>query len=193
MSFLRSMAKDRKFVAYRRLERPYTRKSKYRKYMYVRGRPHCKITRFVMGNKNKSFTYAVRLVSQTDLQIRHSALESARMSGNRRMEMQAGRPNYFFRVHKFPHHILRENALASGAGADRLSTGMQKSFGKAVSVATQVHRGDVVVEIGVEEKHLELAKDALRLVKNKLPNSYYVMVEKKPTGSNDVSDTHVRL
>ena len=115
------------------------------------------------------------------------------MSGNRRMELRAGRPNYFFRVHKFPHHILRENALASGAGADRLSTGMKKSFGKAVSVATQVRRGDIVVEIGCEEKHLDLAKDALRLVKNKLPNSYYVMVEKTPTGSNEKSDTKVRL
>ncbi len=187
------MAKDRKFVAYRRLERPYTRKSKYRKYMYVRGRPHCKITRFVMGNRNKTFTYSVRLVSKTNLQIRHSALESARMSGNRRMEMRAGRPNYFFRVHKFPHHILRENALASGAGADRLSTGMQKSFGKAVSVATQVHKGDIVVEIGCEEKHIPLAKDALRLFKNKLPNSYYVMVEETPTGSNEKVNTSVRI
>lgn len=187
------MARDRKFVAYRRLERPYTRKSKYRKYMYVRGTPHNKISRFVMGNRNKTFTYSVRLVSKTDLQIRHSALESARMSGNRRMELNAGRTNYFFRVHAYPHHILRENALASGAGADRLSTGMQKSFGKAVGVAARVHRGDVVVEIGCEEEHLELAKDALRLFKNKLPNSYYVMVEEVPTGSNEKSDTNVRL
>lgn len=187
------MAQDRKFVAYRRLERPYTRKSKYRKYMYVRGRPHCKISRFVMGNRNKTFTYSVKLVSKTNLQIRHSALEAARTSGNRRMELNAGRPNYFFRVHKYPHHILRENALASGAGADRLSTGMQLSFGKPVGVATQVHRGDVVVEIGCEEEHLELAKDAMRLFKNKLPNSYYVVVEETPTGSNEKSNTHLRL
>lgn len=187
------MAKDRKFVAYRRLERPYTRKSKYRRYMYVRGNPHCKIVRYVMGNRTRVFPFSVKLVSKTDLQIRHSALEACRMSANRRMEKAMGRPNFYMRVHKVPHHILRENALASGAGADRLSTGMKKSFGKVVGIAAQVRKGEVIFEMGVEEKNIKDAKDALRVVASKLPNSYAIQVVETPTGSTETSDTKNRL
>lgn len=185
------MARDRKFVAYRRLERPYTRKSKYRRYMYVRGRPHCKLQRYVMGNRTKTFSYSVKLVSKENLQIRHSALEAGRMASNRRMDTLVGRANFYMRIHKFPHHVLRENALASGAGADRLSTGMKKSFGKPVSVAAQVHKGDVIFEIGCEEAGITAAKGALKLVKNKLPCDYYIVVEQTPTGSNEKSNTYI--
>ena len=115
------------------------------------------------------------------------------MAANRRMETRIGRNNYYMRIHKFPHHVLRENALASGAGADRLSTGMKKSFGKPVSVAAQVHKGDVVFEIGCNEKDIQLAKDAMRLVMNKLPNGYYIKVDEAPTGSNETAETHVQL
>lgn len=187
------MARERKFVAYRRLERPYTRRSRYRRYMYVRGNPHNKIVRFVMGNRTRVFPVSVRLVSKTNLQIRHNALEACRMSANRRLEKGLGKSGFFFRCHRYPHHILRENALASGAGADRLSTGMKKSFGKPVGVAAQVHRGDVVFEIGVERKDIDVAKATLRVVSTKLPNDYYVVVEEQQTGSNETSKTHVRL
>ncbi len=177
------MARIRKFVAYRRLERPYTRKSKYRRYMYVRGSPHSKLVRFVMGNPRKMFPWTVRLVSKSDLQIRHNALEACRMSANRRMDKRVGRSNYFFRIRKYPHHVLRENALASGAGADRLSTGMKKSFGKPVSVAAQVRKGDVILEIGVDERNIPAAKRALEIVSCKLPCSYYIQIVKEPSGT----------
>ena len=49
------MAKLRKFVAYRRLERPYTRFSKYKRANFVRGRPTCIIARFESGNKNGQY------------------------------------------------------------------------------------------------------------------------------------------
>lgn len=97
------------------------------------------------------------------------------------------------RIHTFPHHVLRENALASGAGADRLSTGMKKSFGKPVGVAAQIPKGKIIFEIGVEEKNVQLAKDALRLVRNKLPNDYYIQVENQPTGSNEKVNTKLNL
>ena len=186
------MAKDRKGVAYRRLERPYTRKSKYRRYMYVRGRPHSKIVRYVMGNRQKSFPWSVKLVSKTDLQIRAAALEACRMAANRRLEKACGKAGYFMRVHKYTHHILRENPLASGAGADRLSTGMKKSFGKPIGVAAQIEEGDVVFEVGIEENRLDVAKDAMRVVASKLPNDYYIIAEQTPTGSDEPSDTKSR-
>ena len=45
---------------------------------------------------------------------------------------------YFFQLRIYPHHILRENPLAAGAGADRMSTGMKCAFGKPISVAARV-------------------------------------------------------
>ncbi|MBI5065636.1 hypothetical protein HZA97_05350, partial [Candidatus Woesearchaeota archaeon] len=45
------MSRIRKFVAYRRLDRPpYTRYSKYKKLSYVRSRPVCRVVRFDMGD-----------------------------------------------------------------------------------------------------------------------------------------------
>ena len=51
------MARVRKFVAYRSVERPYTRKSKYRKKNFVRAAPVSKVVRYNMGNINKKFDY----------------------------------------------------------------------------------------------------------------------------------------
>ena len=53
------MAKLRKFVAYRRLERPYTRVSKYRKKSYVRANPNVIVVKFDMGNAAATYDYRV--------------------------------------------------------------------------------------------------------------------------------------
>ncbi len=134
------MAKLRKFVAYRRLERPYTRVSKYREKSFVRARPHSKVVRYTQGNQHKEFKYTLYLVSKEALQIRHNAIESARQTANKVLDKKIGKLNYFFKYRIYPHHILRENPLASGAGADRMSTGMKKAFGKPIGVAAQVKK-----------------------------------------------------
>src|SRR3989338_3881439 len=118
------MAKPRKGVSYRGLERPYTRVSKYRKLNYARASPALKIAQFVMGNKTKTFEKSISLISKTGLQIRNLALESARQACNRRLEKTVGKDAFLLHVKTYPHHILRENPLAAGAGADRMSTGM---------------------------------------------------------------------
>jgi large subunit ribosomal protein L10e len=173
------MAKIRAAVSYRKLERPYTRISKYKKKSFVKGRPPLKIVKFNFGNPQKKFQYKLLLVSKTDLQIRHNALEAARQTSNRVLELTAGKLNYMMLVRKYPHHILRENPLAAGAGADRLSTGMAHSFGKVVGAAAQVRKGDVVFEVNVNKDQLDLAKKALKRASYKLPNSYRIVVEEK--------------
>ncbi len=177
------MARIRKFVSYRTLERPNTRISKYRKKAFIKVRPSSKIVKFAIGNLVKEFEYKVLLVSKTDLQIRHNALESARQTGNRHLELTIGKTNYRLLVRKYPHHILRENPLAAGAGADRLSTGMAHSFGKPIGSAAQVDKGDVVFEVDVDKAHLDAAKVAVKRCSHKLPNKYQIVVEeakKKP-------------
>lgn len=171
------MAKARKAVSYRALERPYTRVSKYRKLNYARANPPPKIVQFVTGNKNKEdFPRKVSLISETALQIRDLALESARQSANRRLEKKVGKDSFKLTIKSYPHHILRENPLASGAGADRMSTGMQKSFGKSIGRAARIMPGAEVIIVEVEDKNISVAKEALKLASHKLPNSYKIKV-----------------
>jgi large subunit ribosomal protein L10e len=163
------MAKLRKFVAYRRLERPYTRRSKFREKSYIKANPVLKVVRYDMGNPKKKFEFTLHLISRISLQIRHNAIESARQTGNKILEEDAGKNGYYMKIRMFPHHILRENPLASGAGADRMSTGMQLSFGKPIGAAARVKEGQTMFEIGVDKPHLEVGKEAMRRIKHKLP------------------------
>lgn len=170
------MAKLRKFVAYRRLERPYTRTSKYKKEAYIRMSPSVKVVRFVTGNSNRKFKYTLELLSKSDLQIRDNALESARQTSNRVMEGGVGLQNYHMHVKSYPFHVLREHALASGAGADRFSSGMARSFGKPIGKAARIRKGDTIIQLSVNKEHLDTAKKALHRALTKLPCSCTIQV-----------------
>ncbi len=172
------MARLRKNVAYRNLERPYTRVSKYRELSYVKARPHIKVVRFDMGNLKGDFQVVVRLLSDKDMQIRQESIEAARQTTNKFLEKKLGKVGYYFRIRMFPHHVLRENPLATGAGADRLSTGMSHAFGKPIGVAAQVKKGKVLFEVFVDEKNVDVAKKALKRAVHKLPLSGVIKVEK---------------
>ena len=179
------MAKLIRAVAWRRLERPYTRKSKYRKHNYVRSVPNSKIVKYNMGNLRGEFPVTLLLRTKSDIQLRHNALESARQSANRFLEKNLGRVNYQFKVRVFPHHILRNNPLAAGAGADRMSTGMSRSYGKAVGIAARVRKDQAVFEVDVNKQHLKQAKDALTRAKNKLPVSCRIEVIEQEAPKKD--------
>lgn len=174
------MAKLMRAVAWRRLERPYTRKSKYRKYNFVRSVPNNKIVRFNMGNLQSDFPVKLYLRSTTDIQLRHNSLEAARQSSNRYLESKIGKANYQFIVRVYPHHILRNNPLAAGAGADRMSTGMARSYGKVVGIAARVYKEQVVFELRTTAAFIKDGKTALNRAKSKLPcNCRIEIVEPK--------------
>ena len=174
------MAKQIRAGAWRRLERPYTRKSKYRSKAFVRAVPTNKIVKFEMGNLSKQFPYVIRLHAASDIQIRHNALESARKTANRGLDLGVGRTAYKFKFRLYPHHILRNNPLAAGAGADRMSTGMKMSFGKAVGIAAQVRKGQPIFEVHCNKKGISAAKKALHRARKKIPCGGYLEVEETP-------------
>ena len=175
------MARLRKFCSYRKVERPYTRTSKFRKKSFIRSSPNLKIVRFEMGDPKKEFNYTLELVSKTDLQIRHDAIESSRQTSNRLLEKELGKMGYFMKIMIYPFHILRENPLASGAGADRMSTGMTMSFGKPIGAAAQVRKGQKICIVRVNKDGIGTAKTALKKMSKKIPNSYSILVkENKP-------------
>ncbi|PLW80576.1 50S ribosomal protein L16 [Candidatus Woesearchaeota archaeon] len=169
------MARLRKAVAYRKLERPYTRKSKYRNRSYVRAVPNNKIVKYVMGDTKKEFPSEIILTSGADIQVRHNSLESARLAANRYLERNLGKKGFQLKLRVYPHHILRENPLASGAGADRMSTGMKKSFGKSIGLAAQVRKGQTLLSVTVEKGQEKIAREALRRSLSKFPMSGQIL------------------
>lgn len=170
------MARLRKFIAYRRIERAYTRISKYKNKSFVRTRPSIVISKYEMGNPKIDFPYQLDLVSNQSIQIRNNALESARQTANRMIEKNFVKDTYFLKLLVFPHHILRENPLAGGAGADRLSTGMKHAFGKPIGTAARIHEGQTIFRISFSDKNkADIAKRALHRASTKLPKACSVI------------------
>ncbi len=164
------MARLRKFVSYRKLERPYTRVSKFRAKSYIRTNSKSLVVRYESGDVKKSFDYTISLASKRDLNIRDNALESARQTSMKVLE-PLGASNYYIKLMVYPFQVLRENPLAAGAGADRFSTGMQKAFGKPTGRAARIKKDQVIFNVNVDKANIELAKKALTRAKTKLPCS----------------------
>ena len=132
-----------------------------------------------MGDTNQQYPHKVQLRVKADLQIRHQALESARQTANRVLEKNIGKTGFRFTIKVYPHHILRENPIACGAGADRMSTGMQLSFGKPIGSAAQLRVGKVLMEVQVtSQTQIDVAKKALARAKTKVPCSCDIIVVK---------------
>ena len=171
------MAKTRKFCSYRKLEsRPYTRISKYREKSYIKASPQNSIVRFNMGSATKAFDYTIELKSKIDCQIRHNALEAARQTSNRILENNLGKKGFFMRIKTYPFHIMRENPLAAGAGADRMSTGMSHAFGNPIGTAARIRKGQTVIEVKVNKSKLDLGKLAIKRAGRKLPCAVQIVV-----------------
>ncbi len=165
------MAKLRKWTAYRNLERPYTRFSKYRKKAFVKSRPGKKVIKYDMGNLETGasvFPVVLKLVSKDSAQVRTNSIEAARLAVLRRVEKKFGRKGFYFKIKAVPHHSIRENPLAAGAGADRLSTGMKHSFGKIIGTACQVLEGKILMELYLPEGQEALGREAFRVASTKL-------------------------
>ena len=165
------MARIRSFVSYRKLKRPYTRTSKFKAKSYIKMTPHVKVVRFDTGDLNKNFEYTLNLLSKSDLQVRDNALESARQTSNRLLETYLGLNGFHLKVKVYPYHVLREHALASGAGADRFSSGMAHSFGKPIGVAARIKKGQAIFQVSVDRQNIGVTKQALERASKKLPCS----------------------
>jgi large subunit ribosomal protein L10e len=142
---------------------PYTRNK------YIHGAPPPKISKFMMGDLKAKFEYKVSLVAQGPVQIRHNALEAARVAANKVLFDALGETGYKIHLKVYPHIILRENRMIATAGADRLQEGMRRSFGKPTGRAARIRTGESILDIYVNGTALETAKKALRVGSTKLP------------------------
>jgi len=171
------MAGLRKGKCYTPVKRAYTRKSKFKKKNYIKAVPTSKIVKFDLGDLKKRFPYRIDLICRKPIQIRHNALESSRTVVNRQLNEQLG-GNYNMKIRVYPHHVLRENKMITGAGADRMQTGMQLSFGRPVGVAAQISRNQKVMSVSVDEANVDAAKKALKRATPRLPGKYVIDVVK---------------
>ncbi|PVX25965.1 MAG: 50S ribosomal protein L16 [Candidatus Bathyarchaeum sp.] len=149
----------------------YTRKK------YIRGSPASKIVKFTMGNPSGSYKYQARLIAEKSVQIRHNALEAARIASNRVLSEKLGN-SYHLKILPFPHVVLRENKMIFGAHADRLQDGMRNAFGKAIGLAARVKPGQSLILANVNKDGLEAATTALKRGGAKLPTPCRVVIEK---------------
>ena len=150
--------------------RSYTRRE------YMGGVPAPRIVRFDAGKVDPAFTLQLDLYLDETCQVRHTALDAARISAVREMEKRTGTAGFWLRIRLFPHHVLRENKVATGAGADRVSDGMRRAFGTLVGTAARVYQNHIVITIRTRPEFERAGRDALWRAGMKLPSPTHVEV-----------------
>ncbi|MBU3896436.1 MAG: 50S ribosomal protein L16 [Nanoarchaeota archaeon] len=154
-------------------KKPYTRISQRRpRKSYVRGVPASKIHQFQMGNIKGDFPQISYLVAKQDVQLRTNCMESVRVVVSKHLAKNLGDTGFFMKIMVYPHHILRENAMATGAGADRFSQGMRQSFGIPTGQAARVYTGQKIIMVKTPAGKDEIIKEAFRRGKSKLSGTW---------------------
>ncbi|AGI47448.1 LSU ribosomal protein L10AE [Thermoplasmatales archaeon BRNA1] len=143
------------------------------------GVPAVRISQFDMGtlNRDDSFPVVLTLKVKNRVQVRHTAIEAGRIAANRVLS-GIGVDNYHFKVRAYPHVVLRENKLATGAGADRVSSGMRRAFGKTVGTAARLECNQAIYTVYTTAEKATQVKEALWRASMKLPSPCYIDVER---------------
>ncbi len=163
---------------------PYTRKSSKSKKNYIKTVPLNKVTRFKMGQKSDweagKMNHIIKLVSGEKVQIRDNALESARKYVLRLLHKQIPE-EFYFEVKTYPHQIIRENKVYSGASkGERINTGMAQSFGSVMGRSAVVNKNKTIFLLALyNEKNRKLVYGALKRVKPKLPCHVRILYQNK--------------
>ncbi len=150
----------------------------YTRREFMGGVPYPKITTFVQGNQKRDFDIEFRLIAEESCQIRHIALEAARISINRKMTEATGAENYFLQIRPYPHQVIREHKMATGAGADRISSGMRRAFGRPVGTAARVRSKDIIMVARSNPDQARRLRDALHKASIKLPTPCKIEITK---------------
>ena len=155
---------------------------------FIHRRPTSKIVSYDMGNTSANFNAKISLVGLERCQIRHQALEAARVASNRYMMKNVGRSNYHLRIRVKPYHFLRENKMITGAGAYRVQDGMRLTFGKIIGRAARIKSQQPIISIRCNNQFIRKARTALKRAAPKLPTSCKIISNKidSNTSSNSL-------
>jgi large subunit ribosomal protein L10e len=140
---------------------------------YVRALPHTSLLVFNMGVVNPDYDMEVTLCPEQPIQLRSNALEAARQSTNKYLENEIPQ-GFSFKVLVYPHNVIREHKMATGAGADRISRGMSQAFGRPTFVAARIRQGQPIFKIMISKQNRNVAIKALRRAASKLSGTYKI-------------------
>ncbi len=141
---------------------------------YVRAMPRTSLIVFNMGNAKGAYNMEMTLRPEMPIQLRSNALESARQVANKHLERELTAAEYMFKVLVYPHNVIREHKMATGAGADRISRGMSQAFGRPVSVAARIREGQAIMVVRLMKENRPVAIEAFRRAASKLSGTYKV-------------------
>ena len=158
--------------------KPFTRYSKRRpKKSFVKGVPVPKIHHYDLGDRTGDFSNQYHITANKDVQIRSNALESARVSCLKYLSKHLGDKGFRLKIRVFPHHVIRQNSIATGAGADRFSQGMRRAFGKPIGQAARVKKGQKVFTVHTNPNSYKIVKEALRRAAMKLSGTWKIVID----------------
>ena len=141
---------------------------------YIKGAPHPKVRQFNMGS-DKRYELEVELQSTHPVNIRDNSLESARQAANKYAEKKLFQ-NFYLQVVPYPHLVVRESTSLGVAGADRISKGMKRAFGRPKGRMALLHKGDAVLRARIMKKDLSILKEAFRRARLKMPGDFTLNV-----------------
>jgi len=148
----------------------------YPKSKYNRSVPDAKLRIMNTGFKKAHvdvFPVAFFLYCKASVRISSEALEAARIAANKQLVAQLGKTDYHMQINKVPHDGCRFNKMLSMAGADRLQSGMRKSFGKCNRKAARCKKDDLLITIRTLDtpKHKKAVQYSLKCATTKFPMS----------------------
>jgi large subunit ribosomal protein L10e len=154
--------------AWTRFSRSKPRKS------FIKAMPHKDLHQFRMGTVKKDYDLTMHLRADIAIILRDNAIESARMSANKHMEKTVP-GNYEMVVRVYPHHVIRENKMIAGAGADRLQKGMRRAFGRPVDMAARLDKGTDLFTVRTYKANEATVKFAFERAKRRVSGRYSVV------------------
>ncbi len=153
----------------------YTRKSRRNMTKnYIKVDPHKNLHHLQSGKALPDYDVEYHLVAKNTFYHRDNALESARIAITRVLE-KATSGKYFLLIRAYPHHIIRENKMVSGAGADRIQKGMRRAFGKPTGRAALVEAGRPIFTVRTYAQFGQHVEVALRKASRKLSGSWKIV------------------
>ena len=142
---------------------------------FIRALPHTSVQVFNSGVDKPEYVLRAVLTPEQHVQLRSNALEAARLAALHKLT-EAIPESFYLKLLVYPHNVIRENKMASGAGADRVSRGMTLSFGRPTSVAARIRKTQSVLMIKTAKENRTVAVTALKKAAKKLSGTYKVVV-----------------
>ena len=151
----------------------------YGKKKFVKSIPNSKIIHYSDGKIKSNNYISFDMKSDREIILRSESLEACRRIINKYFLKNIGQGLYQFQLKKYPHLILRENKFATGAGADRISSGMRNAFGTPIGVAVKIKKKEILYhgKIDLKKFNKENFTKFTKKINSKLPLKLLLQIQ----------------